>query len=184
MNNLFKKLIHDNDELIIALFHLNNSNYSISKLNHNSRIIIKKKPIFHLIYYMNFLEDLLKNLFDNNDEISYLIHEIYYPDLNKFIYEISLTPINNDLLKDFDFIYKIKFIISLTFIENKKIKFIMNINKNDINLDFNSNPFYHTIFILIINYLENDHITYLKNEIILKDVKPILNRHSFELDIT
>ena len=75
MNNLFKKLIHDNDELIIALFHLNYSNYSISKLNHNSRIIIKKKPIFHLIYYMNFLEDLLKNLFDNNDEISYLISE-------------------------------------------------------------------------------------------------------------
>ena len=68
-------------------------------------------------------------------------------------------------------------------LQKNKIIIHFDINKNDFNLDINTNPLHHTIILLALNYLENNHIDYLKNEIILKDVKSIINRHSFELDI-
>ena len=180
MNNLFKNLFYSNDDLIIALFHLQNSIYTISNISNNSRTIIKKRPIYHLTYYMPFIHDFLQNFFKSTDEISYLINETYYPSLNKFTYEISLN--ENELFNDFNVIYNIKFFIHLT-LQKNKIIIHFDINKNDFNLDINTNPLHHTIILLALNYLENNHIDYLKNEIILKDVKSIINRHSFELDI-
>jgi len=175
MNNSFENLFYLNNDLLIALFHLHNSSYTISKLSNYSRTIIKKRPIYHIIYYIPFIQDFLQSIFKSTDEIAYLINEFYYPHLNKFTYEISILE-NNNLFNDFKFIYQIKFLIHLTLHKNK-INIHFDINKN--NIDLNLNPF----ALLILNYLENDYINYLKNDIILKDVKPIINHHSFELNI-
>jgi hypothetical protein len=98
---------------------------------------------------------------------------------NSIKYEIRLN--NNPLFDNFDFVYKFRFYIYLSIdISNKnKINIILKTNKNNIN---DHNPIIH----IITNYLENEHINYIKQDIIEKELKPVLssiNHHSFELNI-
>ena len=167
-------IIISNPIIIETLFHL--KKYEINVIDKTKRTFIKFYPFKNIFIYFPILKDLFN---DNKDikEISYLITETLED--NSIKYEIRLN--NNPLFDNFDYVYKFSFYIYLSIdISNKnKINIILKTNKNNIN---DHNPIIH----IITNYLENEHINYIKQDIIEKELKPVLssiNHHSFELNI-
>jgi hypothetical protein len=167
-------IIISNPIIIETLFHL--KKYEINVIDKTKRTFIKFYPFKNIFIYFPILKDLFN---DNKDikEISYLITETLRD--NSIKYEVRLN--NNPLFDNFDYVYKFSFYIYLSIdISNKnKINIILKTNKNNIN---DHNP----IINFITNYLENEHMNYIKQDIIEKELIPVLssiNHHSFELNI-
>ena len=174
-------VIITNPIFIETLFHLNK--YQVNNINDTKRTFIKPCSINNIYEYIPILKELFKELFKEDNEISYFITETF--ENNSIIYEIKLN--NHPLFDNYDYIYKFRFYIHLyndIDISNKnKINIRLNTNKIIID-DFN--PINQTIINIITDYLENDHINYIKNDILEKELKPLLssiNHHSFELNI-
>jgi len=173
----FYSLIINNPIIIETLFHLHN--YNISIINPNKRIINKTCNINNIFEYL----PLLKCFFNNDLDINYIITETFFN--NSFKYKIKLA--YNPIFNNYDYIYKFRFYIflSLDNINNNVINIYMKTNKKFIQIKEN-NPFNLSVVHLIIHYLENDHMTYIKNNILNNELKPLLsslNPHSFELNI-
>ncbi len=176
-----KSFIYNNPLILYTLFHLHNPLISI--INDNERIIIKPYEFHHLIKNLPLLKDFFSNLLHNND-IIFHIHESFDTTNNSFTYTTSIQ--ENPIFNDFTSIYDIKYNIHLS--QDKS-------NKNNINCytsisknlsTTNDNPLYHSIILIIINYLETEHTNYVKNQILLKEVKPLFessNHPSFVLNI-
>ena len=171
-------IIISNPIIIETLFHL--KKYEINVIDKTKRTFIKFYPFKNIFIYFPILKDLFN---DNKDikEISYLITETLED--NSIKYEVRLN--NNPLFDNFDYVYKFSFYIYLSIdISNKnKINIILKTNKNNIN---DPNPINQTIINFITNYLENEHMNYIKQDIIEKELIPVLssiNHHSFELNI-
>jgi hypothetical protein len=161
-------IIKSNLIFIETLFHLKD-NYQIQNINSTKRIIIKTTPSYHIYEYIPILKDFLK---DEYNFISYLITETFENDIIK--YEIKLN--YNPLFNNYDVFYKLSFFIYISN-ENGKINFYL--KTNDIN---DPNP----MIFIIKNYLDNQHMNYVKNDILEKEIRPLLssfNPHSFELNI-
>jgi hypothetical protein len=174
MTDLYSIIIN-NPIIIETLFHL--KNYEIITINSTKRTFIKNYNIENIYNHIPILKDFLN---DNNiNDISYLITETF--ENNSIIYEIKIN--NHPVLDNYDFLYKFRFFIYLSFDKYNKNKIniiLKNLTINDIN------PLNQTIIFIISNYLENEHINYIKNDIIDKELKQIflnLNPHSFELNI-
>jgi hypothetical protein len=170
----FYSIIISNPIIIETLFHL--KKYEINIIDERKRTFIKIYPFKNIFIYFPILKDFFN---DNKDikEISYLITETLKD--NSIKYEIRLN--NNQLFDNFDYVYKFRFYIYLSIdVSNKnKINIILKTNKNNIN---DPNPIIH----IITNFLENEHTNYIKQDIIEKELKPVLssiNHHSFELNI-
>jgi len=160
-------IIKSNLIFIETLFHLNN-NYQIKNINSTKRIIIKTTSIYHIYKYIPILKDILKD----NCDISYLITETFENDIIK--YEIKLD--YNPIFDNYDILYKFCFFI---YISNENGKINISLKTNDIN---DPNP----LIFIIKNYLDNQHMNYVKNDILEKEIRPLLssfNPHSFELNI-
>ncbi len=179
--NPLKSFIYNNPHLIFTLFHIHKPNLSI--INHNERIIIKPYELYYLYKNLPILKDFFSNLLQNND-ITLIIHESFDESNQSFTYSISLQ--ENPIFNEFKYIYDITYNIHLS--PDKS-------NKNNINCSTSvhknisttiDNPLYNSILLIIINYLEQEHTQYIKNEILLKEFKPLFdktNHHSFVLNI-
>lgn len=172
-------IIKSNPIVIETLFHLNK--YEINIINEKKRIIIKSSSLNDIYEYLPILKDLFNDLFKYNNDISYLITEIF--ENNCIIYEIKLN--NHPIFENFNYIYNFSFYINLSLDKSNKNKINIQLKTNKINID-DINPLNQTIIHIITNYLENDHIKYIKKDILEKELKPLLsniNPHSFELNI-
>ena len=172
MSDKFYSIIINNPIFIETLFHLDK--YEINTINSKKRSFIKKTTFNHIYDYI----PILKEIFNDNNDISYFITETF--ENNAVIYEIKLN--DNPLFKDYDYIYKFRFFICFL-VDKNKINVLLKTNKINVN---DINPINQTIIHMISNYLENDHINYVKNNIIEKEIKPLLtsfNHHSFVLNI-
>jgi hypothetical protein len=177
MTDLYSIII-SNPIIIETLFHLNN-NYQINYINSTKRTFNKTCDIIHIYKYLPILKELFIN--KNINDITYLITETF--DNNSIIYEIKLN--NHPILDNYDYIYNFRFFIHLYIDEYNKNKINIILKTNKINI-IDPNPFNQTIIYFISNYLENEHMNYIKNDIIDKELKQIflnLNPHSFELNI-
>ena len=168
-------IITTNPIIIETLFHLNK--YQLNIINETKRTFIKPCSINNIYNYI----PIIKELFKEETDISYLITETF--ENNSIIYEIKLN--NHPLFDKYDYIYKFRFFIHLYNDISNNNKINIHLKTNKINID-DPNPINQTIIHIITNYLENDHINYIKNEIIEKELKPVLstiNPHFFELNI-
>jgi hypothetical protein len=173
-------LILSNSIIIETLFHLNN-NYQINIINQTKRTIVKSCPLYHIYDYIPILKDLFNDIYNENNNLSYLITETF--ENNSIIYEIKIN--NHPLFDNYNYIYKFRFYIYLSIDDNNKNKINIHLKTNKINID-DPNPINHTIINIITNYIENDHINYIKKDILEKELKPLLssiNPHFFELNI-
>jgi hypothetical protein len=167
--------IISNHRIIETLFHLDN--YDLIVINSTKRMIIKYCPFNHIYEYLPFLKDIL----NDDKDISYIIMETY--ENNSILYEISLN--KHHLFNDYEYIYNFRFYIQISNDKFNKNKINIQIKTNKIDIN-EPNPIHQTIIHIIFNYLENEHINYIKNEIIEKELKPLLlslNPRSFELNI-
>lgn len=174
MSDELYSIILKNPIIIETLFHI--KNYKLNIINSNKRTFIKITP-FNEIY--NYLP-ILRNFIKDDNEISYFITETYQD--NSIIYEIKLN--NHHLFNDYQFIYNLKFFICFSIDNTDKNKINISLKTNKINDEIN--PINQTIINIISNYLENDHMDYIKNNIIHKELKPLfssINHRSFVLNI-
>jgi hypothetical protein len=173
MNNFYSFLI-DNPIIIETLFNMNN--YEIKNIDSNKRIIIKTFEFNNIYNYLPIIKSLV---IKNQNDISFIIKEKFIN--NDFIiYKIKLN--KHPLIDNYDFIYKFKFYIFISFYNNKLNIILKN---KDIKY-YDLNCFKLTIFNIIKNYLDNDFIIHIKKNILEKNLKPLLanlNPHSFELNI-
>lgn len=170
-------IIISNSIIIETLFHLDK--YDLNIINSKKRNIIKKCPFNHIYEFLPILKELFNEIFKEDNDISYLITETF--DNNSINYEIRLN--KHPIFDNYEYIYNFRFYIQISNHISNKINIQLKTNKIDVN---DPNPFNQTIIHIISNYLENDHITYVKNNILEKELKPILsslNPHSFELNI-
>ena len=175
MSRELYSIIKTNPIIIKTLFHLNK--YEVNNINKTNRIIIKYCSINHIYEYI----PILKEIFKEENDISYLISETF--ENNSIIYEIKLN--NHPIFDNYDYIYKFRFFIYLSNDISNKNKINIHLKTNKININ-DPNPINHTIINIITNYIENDHINFIKNNIIEKELKPLLssiNPHFFELNI-
>jgi hypothetical protein len=173
-------LILSNSTIIETLFHLNN-NYQINNINQTKRTIIKFCSLYQIYNYIPIIKDLLNDIYNNDNVVSYLITETF--ENKSIIYEIKIN--NHPLFDNYNYIYKFRFFIYLSIDNNNKNKINIQLKTNNINID-DPNPINHTIFHIISNYIENDHINYIKKDILEKELKPLLSSispHFFELNI-
>lgn len=179
MTKDFYSIILNNSAIIETLFHLDK--YDLNIINSTKRNIIKKCPFNHIYEFLPILKDFFNEIFKEDNDISYLITETF--DNNSINYEIRLN--KHPIFDNYDYIYNFRFYIQISNdISNKnKMNIHLKTNKIDVN---DPNPINQTIIHIISNYLENDHITYVKKDIIEKELKPLLsslNPRSFELNI-
>jgi len=172
-------IIKSNPIIIETLFHL--KKYEINIINEKKRTIIKSCPLNHIYEFLPILKELFNELFKYDNDISYLITEIF--ENNSIIYEIKLN--NHPIFENYNYIYNFRFYINLFNDKSNKNKINIQLSTNNIDI-FDPNPLNQTIIYIITKYLENDHIDYIKNNILEKELKPLLsniNHHSFELNI-
>jgi len=176
MTNL-KSLIYNNPIIINSLFHLHNPTIHI--INDNKRTFIKPYNTSFISYYLPAIIPLIPKELKS---INFIVQETYNPTIHQFIYSIFLQ--ENELSRNFKHLSLIKFNIHLSQFNN-----IINCHTSVSQEPsiYTPNPFQQSISLIILNYLEHQHTHYIKNEILLKEIKPIiekLNHHSFVLNIT
>jgi len=176
MTNL-KSLIYNNPIIIKSLFHLQNPIFNI--INDNKRTFIKP---YNTSFISHYLPVIIPFIPKELKFINFIVHETYNPTINQFTYSISLQ--ENELSRDFKHLSLIKFNIHLSQYNN-----IINCHTSVSQEPsiYIPNPFQQSISFIILNYLEHQHTHYIKNDILLKEIKPIienLNHHSFVLNIT
>lgn len=173
INELYENII-SNPKIIETLFHL--ETYDIETINPTKRIITKYYSFEKIYKCIPIIKELFKE--DENKLISFKITEIF--ENNEILYEVKLkeNPILNNNHYFYDFSSLVRFICN-----DNKIDIILKNNKTDIN---EQNPINLLIINIIISYLDNDNIMFIKNNILEKELKPLLysiNPHSFVLNI-
>jgi len=174
-----KNLFYNNSIIVKTLFHINDS--CIKVIDDKTRLITKNYKTSKLFLFMPLLKELLEELIKDINTIKLLITETFDSKLNGFTYEIKLA--ENKLFENITNLYNFKYYIHLNLdkINNKKINSHLSMDKNNIYDDFN--PVNNIIIMIILNYFENEHPNYYKKVVLEDQLKPLLNLHSFELNI-
>lgn len=162
MMNSFENLIKNNFEIIKTLFHINENN--INSIDDRKRLIRKDVYISRIFDSIPILKGLLEELLKDYLLIETKIKEVFNDKTDEFIYKVKF---NNPKISNYRVYLKLNR-------NNDIINVSINIiNKNTEN--FNFNPTDELIFQLIINYYKDNFLE--------KDLKKVLSKYSYQLNI-